>query len=606
MEAIVSKRVDTFKDPSQRVGVTYVEGEGAYVRVWAPDKIQIELQWVDGLTRVLNKDENGYFCGQFPEVKPGDLYAFVVNGKTLPDPASRFQPHGVSGPSAVVADDFKWTDQNWKGIPYDEWVIYELHVGTFSERGDFQGVIDDLPRLKDLGITVIEVMPVSQFPGARNWGYDGVFPHAVQNTYGGPEKLKELVDACHAQGIAIILDVVYNHLGPEGDVLSEYSPYYFQDKYATPWGSALNFDEKHSENVRNYFLQSGWQWLVEFHFDGLRLDAIHTIFDTSPIPFLEELSRLKIFAERERGFPLVLIGETDRNDARVLASHDMNGLGIDGQWADDLHHSLHVMITGETGSYYIDFVGGIKQLAAIYRDGVAFQGEYSFNRGRCHGRSYAGVDKKKLVVQTQNHDQIGNRIHGRRLNSFIDFDRLKLTAASIFLSPFMPLFFMGEELNLDIPFHYFVNHESEELLNMIRKGRNEEFSLTMEETDPASEELFQKSTFALKEAQTDEQSAMQTLYKDLIAYSKKLRKFDYKVDYDEEQLHIILTYTDEREEFVVVMSYNDQQTTFIPAGKGWNYSLRLADYGQKAKTDRTISDTISIPPVSAVILTRTK
>lgn len=607
MEPIIRKRVEVFKDAKRRLGATYVEGEGVYARVWAPEKTQVEMQWVNGLTRILKRDEDGYFYGHFPDAKPGDHYAFVVDGKTFADPASRYQPHGIRGPSEVVSFDYPWTDKDWKGVPFEEWVIYELHVGTFSERGDFQGIIDDLPRLKALGVTTLEIMPVSQFPGERNWGYDGVFPHAVQNSYGGPSEMKKLINACHEHGLAIILDVVYNHMGPEGGVLPSYSPYYFQDKYKTPWGASLNFDEKHSEDVRNYFLQSVWQWLTEYHFDGLRLDAVHTIFDTSPIPFLEELTRIKQHAEKERGFPLITIAETDRNDSRMLAPADLNGLGLDAQWADDLHHCLHVMITGETGSYYTDYNGGIEQLYRTYRDGVSFQGEFSFNRGRCHGRSYAGVDKKRLIVQTQNHDQIGNRIHGRRLNSLIEFERLKLTAASIFLSPFTPLFFMGEEFNLDIPFNYFVSHEDEELLQMIRKGRNEEFNLTMEESDPASPDLFNQSIFKNKSASEGElPHVMNTLYRDLIGFSKILRKCACSADYDEEQLQIILTYRNNDKEFVVVLSYHEEQTKFtVPAGEGWRYLLKLSDYDLKDNAgEEKVDDIILIPPTSAVLLAR--
>jgi len=609
MEPIIQKRIDVFRDPARRVGATYVEGEGVHVRVWAPEKMQLEIQWIDGVTKVLKKGDDGYFTGLFPEAKPGDLYAFVVGGKTLADPASRHQPQGVRGPSQVVDQNFAWTDKNWRGVPYNEWVIYELHVGTFSEKGSFEAVIEDLPRIKALGVTTIEIMPVSQFPGERNWGYDGVFPHAVQNNYGGPDGLKALVDACHAHGLAVILDVVYNHMGPEGDVLPEYSRYYFQDKYKTPWGASLNFDGPMSEHVRNYFLQTVWQWLTEYHFDGLRLDAIHTILDTSPIPFLEELARIKAFAEKERGFPLVVIGETDMNDSRVISPVEVNGTGIDAQWADDLHHALHVMITGETGSYYVDY-GGIEQLARIYRDGVAFQGEYSFSRGRCHGRSYEGIDKKKLVVETQNHDQIGNRINGRRLNSLVDFDRVKLTAASIFLSPFTPLFFMGEELNLDIPFHYFVSHDNEELLELIRKGRSEEFNLSMEDSDPSSEGLFKESIFRDKTAgEGTEAYAMQALYRDLIDYSKRLRRCSYTVDYDPAQMHIILKYRDDAagEDIYVILSYSDKPTRYaLPQGGQWIYGLKLSDYdeGKAGGDQHAVEEDLIIPPVSAVVMSR--
>lgn len=604
MEPIIRKRVDVFEDPERRIGATYVPGKGVHICVWAPDKREIQMQWVGGLTTLLKKTESGHFTGFFPQAKPGDHYALIVDGKTLPDPASRFQPHGIHGPSEVVPMEYDWTDQDWKGLPYSEWVIYEIHTGTFTERGDFQGIIDDLPRLKDLGVTVLEIMPVSQFPGARNWGYDGVFPHAVQNTYGGPAGLKALVNACHAHGLAIILDVVYNHMGPEGDVLPNFGSY-FQTKYKTPWGDALNFDGPGSEEVRNYFLQTVWQWLTEYHFDGLRLDAVHTIFDTSPIPFLEELTSLKKCAERKRGIPLVTIAETDRNDARMLAPVELNGYGLDAQWADDLHHVLHVMITGETGSYYVDY-GGLEQLYRTYRDGVAFQGEFSFSRGRCHGRSYAGIDRKRLVVQTQNHDQIGNRIHGRRLNSLIDFDRLKLDAASIFLSPFTPLFFMGEEMDIDTPFHYFVSHEDPELLRMIREGRNEEFNLSMEEIDPASEDLFQQSVFRNRTPAEGERSgAMYALFRDLIGFSKELRRYECTVERDDAQNQIILIYKKDASDIRVILSYSDIETRYVvPAGEDWHCLLNVADYtpGASFACEMQVTTHATIAPYSAVII----
>lgn len=604
MDPVIQKRVDLFEDPARRVGATYVPGEGVHVRVFAPEKTQVEIQWTDGVTKVLQAAEDGYYTGLFPQAKPGDRYAFIVNGRTLPDPASRYQPHGVHGPSEVVAQDFAWTDKDWRGVPFDEWVIYEIHVGTYSSRGDFEGVISDLPRLRDLGVTTIEIMPVSPFSGARNWGYDGVFPHAVQNSYGGPRGLKTLVDACHAHGLCIILDVVYNHLGPEGNVLPFFGPY-FQSTYKTPWGDALNFDGPQSEHVRNYFLQTVWQWLTEYRFDGLRLDAVHAILDTSPLPFLEELSRLKAAAEKVRGIPLTVIAETDRNDSRMLAKPEENGLGFDAQWADDLHHALHVMLTGENGGYYADY-GGIEQLWRTYRDGVAFQGEYSFTRGRCHGRSYAGVDKKRLVVQTQNHDQIGNRINGRRLNALVGFEKIRLDAAAIFLTPFTPLFFMGEELNLDTPFHYFVSHEDKNLLALVREGRNNEFNLAMEENDPGAEELFTESTLPDDKSVDEgtESGAVLRLFRDLIGHSKKLRQFNgYGAAHDAAQMQIVLSYRSAEAEMRVILSFSENETAHeLPEGI-WTVLLDLDDYAPgRSPRERSAEGQLDLPPFAGMLL----
>jgi maltooligosyltrehalose trehalohydrolase len=596
--------MEIFKDPRRRIGASYVEGEGVYLRVWAPEKEHLEVRWVGGDKFSLLKDKDGYFNGHFSEARPGDRYELIADGKTTPDPAARYQPDGVFSASEVVAFDYAWTDQVWRGVPYGEWVIYEIHTGTYSDRQDFQGIIDDLPRLKDLGVTVLEIMPVSQFPGSRNWGYDGVFPHSVQNSYGGPEKLKALVNACHAHGLAIILDVVYNHLGPEGNILPFMGPY-FQSKYKTPWGDALNFDGPMSEDVRNYFLQTVWQWLTEYHFDGLRLDAVQTIFDTSPIPFLEELSRLKSMAEIERGYPLYVIAETDMNDSRLLAHPDLNGLGMDAHWADDLHHVLHVMLTGETESYYADY-GGLDQLARTYRAGVAFEGEYSFTRHRCHGRSYSGIDKKRLVVETQNHDQIGNRIGGQRLNVLVDFEKIKLMAASIFLSPFTPLFFMGEEIGAENPFHYFVNHGSQELIDAIREGRHKEFDLSGEKIDPSSEELLLESLLKNKDHIAGEKSgAIYLLYKHLIGFSKEVRQYDYFVQQDDRQQQIILFYKREDSELRVILSFRDEPgSVLLKENESWKILLRTSDYqpGITEFGSELVQGSVPILPFSAMVL----
>lgn len=604
MEPIVKRRIESFKDAKSRIGATYVPDEGTFLRVWSPQKDKISIRWDSGEEDILTRDKDGYFSGHFPDKGPGDKYYLVVDGKTVPDPASRFQPDGPTGMTEIVGHEYPWTDHNWRGVPYEQWVIYEIHTGTFSDRHDFQGIIDDLPRLKDLGVTALEIMPVSQFSGARNWGYDGVFPHAVQNSYGGPSGLKALVDACHAHGMAIILDVVYNHLGPEGNVLPMLGSY-FQTKYKTPWGDAINFDGPYSEDVRKYFLQSVWQWLTEYHFDGLRLDAIHTIFDTSPISFLEELTRVKKFAEIERGFPLVVIGETDMNDSRLLAPTDQNGIGLDAHWADDLHHCLHVMLTGETHLYYADYAGGLEQLARTYRAGVSFEGEYSFARGRCHGRSYSGIDKKRLIAETQNHDQIGNRVSGERINTRIDFEKVKLMAAAIFLSPFTPMFFMGEEIAAEQPFHYFVSHESEELNGLVRKGRNEEFALSEETIDPASEDLFQQSVLSDKTPSSPRAKTMYGYFKDLIAYSKKLRSFDHHVLHDEVEQQIILVYRKKDEEMRVVLSFSDKPGRYaVRENDRWSIALRSSAYkeGTGVQKAETIAGSTQIEPFSAILL----
>ncbi|PZP56636.1 MAG: malto-oligosyltrehalose trehalohydrolase [Micavibrio aeruginosavorus] len=560
MEKITSRRIEQFTIPSERLGATYIEGEGVYIRLWAPKIKEAHIEWVGQARAPLHKDGDGYFTGYFSDAKPGDTYYFHCDQSRIPDPASRLQPDGIFGPSEVVNLDFEWSDQKWKAPSSTKWVIYEIHVGTFSTRHNFQGVIEDLPRLKELGITTLEIMPVSQFPGERNWGYDGVFPHAVQNSYGGPQGLKELINSAHAQGIAVILDVVYNHIGPEGNILFSLGPY-IQDKYHTPWGEALNYDGNYSDDVRRYFLQTIWQWLTEYHLDGLRLDAVQTIFDTSPISFLQEVAALKQEAEKQTGRELILIAETDMNDPRILDPIDKNGIGFDAHWADDLHHALHTTLTGEKDGYYEDY-GGVEQIAQIYKNGVAFEGDYSPFRKRYHGKSYAHIDKKRLVVQSQNHDQIGNRIFGERFSTLVDQRKLKLAAACVLLSPFMPLLFMGEEFGCDNPFLYFVSHSDPELVKAVREGRKAEwasFNWDHDPPDAASIETFEECV--LKDKPSNE---MTSYYKNLIGFSKEFRQLPLQVEHDEMK-RIFLSYGDN---IKAVLSFNETETALDI--KGWD------------------------------------
>lgn len=603
MEELIRDRIHHMTTPSRRLGAHYVPGEGCYTRIWAPYAKTLDIVWNDAAPLALHKEDNGYYTGFFPDTKPGDRYFYMMNGQKIPDPASRFQPLGVFGPSQVVAQDYPWTDHGWKGVPFHEWVIYEIHTGCFSPHHNFQGIIDDLPRLKELGVTILEIMPVSQFSGERNWGYDGVFPHAVQNSYGGPDGLKALVNACHEQGLGIILDVVYNHIGPEGNVLFSCGPY-VGDKYKTPWGKALNYDGRDSEEVRRYFLQSAWQWLTEYHFDGLRLDAIQMIFDNSPIPFLQELSCLKRAAEDYAGRKLALIAETDMNDSRILVPLHKNGFALDGQWADDLHHNLHALMTGERDGYYYDY-GTLEQMEKIYRDGVAFTGEYSPYRKRCHGRSYDGVDKKSLVVSAQNHDQIGNRLAGDRLSTLIDFDRLKLSAACIFLSPFMPLMFMGEEFACKQPFPFFVSHSDRELLEAIRKGRAHEwkdFDHQGEPPDPAALSTFECGVLKDKNFPPNTKPAIiQGYYRDLIALSKRLRSYQFdSAEFQENTGAIILKYSSDHYITVVILRFHGEKNIVCSdQGIKWNCLLHSGSY----RTDQTHPPALlEIPPYTAIVL----
>ncbi|HEU4950077.1 MAG TPA: malto-oligosyltrehalose trehalohydrolase [Candidatus Deferrimicrobiaceae bacterium] len=466
--------------------------------VFAPSAGTVEVRLLSPGERVvlLERDDLGYHHGIVDGVKAGARYLYRLDGgKDLPDPASRFQPEGVHGPSMVIDPDaFSWTDLEWRGIPLSSYILYELHVGTYTPEGTLDAIIPRLDSLAELGITALELMPVSQFPGKRNWGYDGVYPFAVQESYGGPDGLKRLVDACHRRGLAVVLDVVYSHLGPEGNYLSGFGPY-FNDRYHTPWGAAVNFDGPHSDEVRRYFLENALRWLQEFHVDALRLDAIHGIMDFSASPFLSELAGAVRDLRKEEGRMMYLIAESDLNDARIVTPRDEGGYGLDAQWSDDFHHALHTLLTGEREGYYEDF-GGIGHLGRAFTDGFVYSGQYSAYRKRRHGNPSRHLPAGKFVVFAQNHDQVGNRLRGARLARLVGFESLKLAAGVVLLSPFLPLLFMGEEYGEVAPFLYFVHHGDEGLIEAVRKGRKEEFAdfgWMGEIPDPQDENTFLRS-----------------------------------------------------------------------------------------------------------------
>ncbi|BCS53555.1 malto-oligosyltrehalose trehalohydrolase [Geobacter sp. SVR] len=479
------------------VGANFIEGEGTRFRVWAPKARSVSVRILSGETDAadipLQQEQSGYFSATISGVEAGDRYLYLPDqGPARPDPASRFQPEGVHGASQVIDPlRFEWQDREWRGRPLEEYVIYELHIGTFSREGSFTAAIDSLDRLKDLGITAIELMPVAQFPGERNWGYDGVYPFAPQNSYGGPEGLKRLIDACHARGMAVILDVVYNHLGPEGNYLGEFG-FYFTERYRTPWGDAINFDGPWSDPVRSFFIQNALYWINEFHVDALRLDAIHGIYDFGACHFLQQLAG-EMHRHRETlGREIHVIAESDLNDARVITPPDHGGYGLDAQWNDDFHHALHALLTGEKRGYYCDF-GGLGQLARALREGFVFSGQHSAYRLRRHGNSSRERSPSQFVVFAQNHDQVGNRMQGDRLSSVLPPATLMLAAGVVLTSPYIPLIFMGEEYGETAPFQYFVSHSDPALIEAVRTGRRAEFSSFGEQgqaPDPQAEETF--------------------------------------------------------------------------------------------------------------------
>jgi maltooligosyltrehalose trehalohydrolase len=507
------------------IGADYLGDQVCRFRLWAPNIALVGVRLL-GAERIvpMEKANNGYHEAVAENVRPGELYLYHL-GKDLqrPDPASRSQPQGVHGPSQVIDGQFSWNDGGWRGLPLEDYVIYELHVGVFTEAGTFDAAIARLDYLVELGITAVELMPVAQFPGKRNWGYDGVYPFAVQDSYGGSLGLKKLVNACHQRGLAVILDVVYNHMGPEGNYFADFGPY-FTDRYRTPWGPALNFDGPESDEVRNYFIQNALYWLGEFHIDALRLDAVHAILDHAPVTFLEELTEA-VHAEAERlGRRKFLIAESADNSARLVCGRAYGGYGLDAQWNDDFHHCLRTLLTGEQRGYYQDY-GDFAQFIKSYREGFAYSGEYSAFRRRRHGSSSREIPTQRLVVFAQNHDQVGNRRLGDRLSAVVSFEDLKLAAGLVVLSPFIPLLFMGEEYGESAPFPFFIDHSDRELIEMVRRGRRmefNEFEWRGEMPDPQDESTFLGAKLRHELQSEEPHKTLLEFYRELIQLRKTL------------------------------------------------------------------------------------
>lgn len=515
------------------------DGGSTRFRVWAPraQRVELLLYGDDGETveRTVpleaeagdGPEHAGYHRADVDAAPPGRLYRYRLHrgeGGVVerPDPASRHQPRGVHGPSAVVARRPPRTE-GWRGLDPSDYVLYELHVGTFTDEGTFDAAIPHLDGLADLGVTAVELLPVAQFPGERNWGYDGVYPYAVQHSYGGPEGLRRFVAAAHQRGLAVVMDAVYNHLGPEGNYLADYGPY-FTRRYATPWGDALNLDGPGSDPVRRFFVDNAVHWLAEHDVDALRLDAVHAIFDNSERPFLAELAEAFQEAGRARGRRVHLFAESALNTLRFLRSRDEGGCGMDGQWSDDFHHALHVALTGEGDGYYTDFAG-VGDLAKAYRDGWVYTGAYSRYRGRRHGVEPRGVAPRRLVAFIQNHDQTGNRLGGDRLAALVDAPSLRLAATAVLLSPFTPLLFMGEEYGEERPFQYFVSHGDPDLVEAVRRGRADEFAAfgwTGEVPDPQAEATFRASKLDRSRAGDPEKAGLRELHRELLRLRREV------------------------------------------------------------------------------------
>ena len=571
------------------VGVNINEDGSATVVVWAPQAESIELKLEKSGQRIpLVKTLYGYWRQLTRDIYDGDLYKFVIDGKLeLPDPASLCQPEGVHGPSSVFnLKQFGWSDNDWKNITLGQYIFYEVHTGTFSSDGNFDGIGKRIQHLKELGINAIEIMPVAQFPGDRNWGYDGVFPFAVQHSYGGAQSLMRLVDLCHSLGIAVVLDVVYNHLGPEGNYLGDYGPY-FTGKYKTPWGGAINFDDEWCDGVRNFFVENALMWFRDFHIDALRLDAVHAIRDFSAVHILQEI-RTKVNELMElTGRVHYLIVELDLNDTRFIKPLVEGGYGMDAQWVDEFHHALRVTAGGDRTGYYSDF-HGIEQLAKAYTSAYVYDGQFSEHRKKKFGVKASSLPGDQFVVFSQNHDQVGNRMLGERTSQLVSFEMQKLLAAAVIMSPFLPMLFMGEEWSEANPFQYFVSHSDPVLADAVRKGRKEEFAafhLQGEAPDPMSVQTFINSKLNWSLLTKDPHRKIFEFYKRIISLRKTHpalqipNRTDLSVRFDETNNTLILHRWYKREEVMILMNFSRKHQRVIPdtAIKNWRLLVNSAD-----------------------------
>jgi maltooligosyltrehalose trehalohydrolase len=455
-----------------------VEGNVTW-RVWAPRSEQVRLVVGHPAERheiAMHSEPFGFHSIEQAGVREGLPYTFKLSdGQEYPDPASRWQPDGVHRPSAVFSPRaFSWTDHNWRGVRRADLVLYEVHVGTFTSEGTFDAIVPRLAQLAALGITAIELMPIAQFPGDRNWGYDGVHPYAAQNSYGGPRALQRLIDAAHRCGLAMFLDVVYNHLGPEGSYFNRFGPY-FTDHYHTPWGTAINFGDADSDPVRQFFIDNAVQWIGDFHFDGLRLDAIHAIYDASARHILADIRAAVQGVGERQNRAVHVVAESNSNDVRVVTATELGGYGLDGAWSDDFHHSVHALLTGERDGYYQDF-GEPRQLVKALNAVYVYDGCYSPFRRRRHGSKVGAIDRTKFIIALQNHDQIGNRALGDRLTTLLPQEAQRMAVGLLLLSPCVPLLFMGEEYGETRPFPFFCSFGDADLVEAIRKGRRREFA----------------------------------------------------------------------------------------------------------------------------------
>ncbi len=570
-------------------------------RVWAPLPKNIELQ-IGGQRLPMTRDENGWRSTTVPSAKAGDDYGFILDGEgPFPDPRSPFQPQGVHGLSRLIdQESYHWTDGNFKAPPLSVALIYELHVGTFTKGGTFLSTIEKLDHLVLLGVTHVELMPVVEFSGSRGWGYDGVDLFAPHHNYGLPDDLKKLVDACHARGLAVILDVVYNHVGPSGNYLGKFGPY-FSKKFATFWGEGINFDGPESGEVRRFFCDNALMWLRDYHVDGLRLDAVHGILDTSAIHILEQIKMEVEDLSARTGRHLVLIPESDLNDPRLLRPWAQGGYQLDAQWSDDFHHALHTVLTGETTGYYSDY-GKLEHLAKALRCAFVYDGQFSAHRRRVHGRPVDGLSGHQFLGYLQNHDQVGNRAQGDRSSQLMSPGRLKIGAALVLTSPFTPMLFQGEEWGASTPFLYFTDYQEPELANAVREGRCREFAAfgwKPEDTpDPQARDTFTDSVLNWTELARASHADILEWHRRLIQLRRsessladgEMKSVQTRFDENQRWLTVV------RGEITVACNFSNQQQA-VPLPAVDQQILMVSETGIK-----TSGGTVNLPPDSVAIL----
>ncbi len=574
-----------------RFGANLRDDGAVEFRVWAPNltNLAVRILGENPKTVSMTRNAESEFVATVPNTGAGTEYFYVLDGgRERPDPVSRWQPRGVNGPSRVVdPNSFRWSDQGWSGIPLKDFIIYELHTGTFTPEGTFESIIPRLPYLRDLGITAVEIMPVAEFPGNRNWGYDGASLYPPQSSYGGPTGLKRLVDACHAHGLAVVMDVVYNHLGPEGNYLPEFAPC-FTDAYHTPWGKAINFDGPESDGVRRWVVDNALYWLTEYHVDALRLDAINGIYDFSAHHILDELSEAFQKQARRLKRQAWIIAESDLEDVRIINPRSVGGYALDAQWHDDFHHALYALLTGEREAFLMDF-GRLADLAKSIREGFVFDRKYSQYRRRHYGSSSKDRPGEQFVGFIQNHDQIANTSRGKRLCSLVSSEAQKLAAALTLCSPFLPMLFMGEEYGETAPFLFFTSFENPDLVNAVREGRKKELGAHYSErdfADPQAPTTFERCKLDWSRPELPPHAGILRLYRDLIALRKQhlslgnCRKDLTQIRYDEKAKFLVARRSDPSGGAALIVcnfSTNAQSIPVTAETQAWRLALWTGD-----------------------------